>query len=64
MVGVLLDAAELRESLLGSMSECSEDNVDCYLLDDAGLLLLSSNEEHDKDVSRTNSNSHYDLSQI
>lgn len=57
VVGVKLTQQKLRDMLLGKVPKCEQQEVDCYLLDDGGYVVLSSNETEDREVSVSGSHS-------
>ena len=41
---------KLREMMLARIVQCAQDEVVCYLLDDGGYIIVSSEKEEDREV--------------
>ena len=50
VAGVKLTQSKLREMMLARVKECEQAEVVCFLLDDGGYIILSSEEEGDREV--------------
>ena len=54
VAGVKLTQEKLRTMMLARIEHCMQDEVVCYLLDDGGYIILSSEKEEDREVMKHN----------
>ena len=51
MIGLKLSQEYLRSVIRKEAGECENEDIVCYLLDDAGFLIVSMDTQHEMEVS-------------